>query len=710
MSFMSGIVSGITGAFKVVSGIIGGVSSAVGSVIDASGIASLLAVVTQLTNSIGSVVGGVTDALGGIIDPIKNVVQSVETLADSIETNIIAPIVRPIVDTVNKVHDLTKSIDRLVDQGITGIIEIPRALANSLTSIERQWAASTAALAAANKIIVTDELIPGIQRAVAPGLDGIVGELGKLAASMKLDVDATQTVAIGGTKAEDFLLPLSKEFAEAINNPTSFPGILAWVLTNTFNYFVSISAVMAGKIDDAIDVAHAADPRKKLSPAEALDLWRRKIISTPDLDREMAFAGYNAVRQAALKQGMAYLPSPAEAVDWWHRSLISEAERNDIMVKHGFSDGAIDAVVASSNASIPEDTLLTWLAKEFITRDTFERKMKSKGYTVEDMTHVLQDALQDPQVNTAINWHWNVDAARAGWFTSTYASLPPQDVVDAARIARIDPTETMRRWQSQFSAMPVTTAITLFFRGELPRRDVETVVQQNGFPREMTDMLIKAASPVIPSRSIPTLVAKGELSISDGISRLTQRGFTREDADILLAGAKEIAEETATTAPTEETRVTASQARAAYKDGAIDEATLVEILKVIGYNDTDIGFYVALDQYDLALAARKDEIDTIKAQVGLGTLTVDEAIEAFFQLGLLEPEVTRLAVTLKQTKRAAAKTPDLGLLRTLAKNDLINQDEFLAGVQALGYSDGWDLAIQALQYGGYEDDGGTPET
>lgn len=700
MSFLGGIVGGITTALTTVGGIVSGVAKGVGSVVDASGVAALLTVVSNLTTSITGVVGGVTDALGGIIDPIKKVVESVNTLSTDIESKIIGPLVRPIVDTISRVESLTKTIDRLVDQGISGIIEIPKALAASLSGIEAQWSRASEAIAAANRIIVTDELVPGIQHAVAPGLDVIGAHLGSVVNGLGLNVDNTSRVALTASFLEDFNVKFLSEMQKRLDNPQDLTDKIMVAAIGVFRTILALGVQLSTQVEDATDDARAANPRKKLDSSSALDLWRRGIISSDDLAKELAFAGYNESRQKALREGLNYLPSPAEVIDWAHRGLITVAERNAVLAKHGYNDAEIEATVASSAAPIPEDVLLTWLGKEIISRETYDKRMAGKGYKPEDVARIIQDALLDPQVNTTINWHWNVDAARQGWFTNTYASLPPQDVIDAARRARISPDETTRRWQSQFQAMPVSTAIELFFRGELPRKDVETVVAQNGYPRDMTGYLITAASPLIPTRSVPTLVAKGEITVADGMSRLERLGYSVEDASVLLAGAKESIAKAANSAPNEGTKITAAQARNAYKDGAIDQPTLISILQVIGYGEGDIAFFVALDDYDLAATARKAEIDTIKAEVSLGLMTVDEAKTAFADIGLSDPEILRLEVTLKQTKRAAAKIPDLGLLKQLAKASLIDQAGFLSGVQALGYADPWDTAIVNLQYKG----------
>lgn len=700
------IVKGI----GAITGIVKGVGDGISSVIDASGIASLLTAINTITSSITDLVGGVTTALGGIIDPILNVVNSVEKLSSDIENKIISPIIRPIVDTVTEVKELSRNIDRLVGQGLSGIIEIPKALADSLGSIEAGWERATKQLAEFNAKQIKEVLVPGIIEAVSPGLASLSLASANFTKSLQLNPEQINSIPLPQTFAEIVNQEPFASIHKLIQKPDGLGGWVLFALVNGLTWMIAQSAALASQFEEGITQARMINPTKILGPGEALSLGQRGILSRTDMMLELRRNGFNDNRALALEEGAKYLPTAGEAIEYWRKGIITEAERDSILTKNGFNRDAILAAVAGTKTSIGEETLLTWLAKDFINLDEYKTRMFGKGYSDKDAQTILSDALQEPQVNTAINWYWNELAGNLGWFPDTYKSGPPKYVVDASKVARIDPVEVTRRWQSQFAAMPISTAITLFFRGELGRKEVEIVVQQNGFPRDMTDMFIKAQSPLLPARSVPSLVAKGELSIDAGMNTLQARGYSVEDASLLLAAAKEAITQEAGTSPTEETKITAAQSRNAYKDGLIEETTLRDMLKRLGLSDSDIDFMIIQDNFDLGSKFLKDEIDTIKAEVSLGSLTVDEAIGALFDLGLSEPEVTRIAVGLKQTKRANAKTPDLGLLKQMAKASLISQEDFAYGVAALGYDSPWLEAIIALQFGVGELDNGSSPT
>ncbi len=707
MSFLSGIFSGITGAIGTILGVGTKVVGGISSVLDASGIATLATLISTLTGNISTIITAFTGQIEGLIKPITDVVDSVKTFADTIENKIITPIIRPIVDTVTKIEGLTRTIDRLVDQGISGILEIPKAVSSSLTSIEANWSRSTALLAEANKKIVTEDLLPGIHESIAPGLQALTAAYLKFSAPNVLDPDQAERVPLSFSAGEAINTTILKAIQDTYKNPDTWWKFIFFIITDAAALLSGTASSLISSIDAGSKQAKFASASEILGVGDAIALHQRGILSDSDLMNELRRNGLNETRANALLQGAIYLPSPGEALDWWLKGIIDEGNLHDILRHHGWNAATIVAAKDATKVQIGESTLLDWLARDIIDQRDFDDRMRSKGYSPQDIGRVLKDALVNPQVNTAINNHWNYVAAQAKWFPETYGSAPPPEVANAGRAARIDPVEVERRWQSQFSAMPVSTAIELFFRGEVNRRQVETVVEQNGFPKGMAELLIKAQSPLLTVRSVPSLVARGELSVADGMKRLELLGYTIEDAALLLDAAKDALAKDAKAATTDETKITISQARSAYRDGIIDVDALRALLKELGLSQSDINFYVSLDDYDLADKARKDEIDTIKAEVSLGALTVEEAIEQLYQLGLSDNEVVRIAVSLKQTKRAAAKTPDLGLLTRMAKQSLITEADFLDGVRALGYNDPWDTYIVALTFGPGASDGGS---
>lgn len=699
MSFVSDIFSSVTDGFSTILGIGKKVVGGVGDVLNASGISTLLTLVTSITNDIDSLVKSIDVNLGGIISPITDVVKSVETLSHDITDRIINPIIKPIADTVTEIQGLSKTIDRLVDQGLSGIIKIPEAIANALTGIEANWDRATALLAKANADVAANILGPAMKDAVAPGLEKLNEAFLTFNKNTGLNVEQFGRVEIPENAGDAFNEANFREIAQRVNDPKDWFDKLIASIINSIRYVVGISSEMIEFIDRGREQANVANPQKPLDVGSAIGLFNLGILNRGDAETEAAKNGLNPARFQALVAGSKYLPGADEAIAWALKGIITAKERDDVLAKRGYNDDAARAAVAGAYVTVPPETALNWLARDIIDAAAFDSAMRAQGLSDSTIKHFAADALSEPQVNTAINSHWNEYAALGGWFPETYASIPPDEVVKAGKRTRVDPEETLRRWRSQFAPMPITTAIALFFRGEMTRAEVEIVVVQNGFPRDMTKLLIISQTPLIPARSIPTLVARGEITKSEGTDRLIARGFTLEDAVLLIAAATDSDPSGTTAPPTDESKLTVAQIRAAYKDGLVDEGVARELMGLQGLTPADIEFYIAQDNYDINLKAVTDEIDTLKSEVTLGVLSIDDATQRLFDMALPEQQVAKTLVALQQAQRANAKIPDLTMLTKMAKQGIITQDDYLAGVQALGYSDPWDQRVVALNLG-----------
>ncbi len=125
----------------------------------------------------------------------------------------------------------------------------------------------------------------------------------------------------------------------------------------------------------------------------------------------------------------------------------------------------------------------------------------------------------------------------------------------------------------------------------------------------------------------------------------------------------------------------------------IDETQYKHLLSTHGLVGNDLDITVALKTHAIVRSLKKDMSDTVKAEVALGLLTIDQAVQQLHSDGFTQPEIEKLQASFKLEKRKATKIPDLGLLTRIAKAGMIDPTQYLAGVQALGYSTPWDQLI-----------------
>lgn len=697
MSFVGDIFSGITHAIGSVFGIGGSIVKGISGALTDTGIASLVTTIGTLTSSIDTVVTNISDALGGIVGPIKDVVGSVSTLANDIQNKIVGPIITPITTTITEIDGLTKTISRLTDEGISGILKIPGAIADALTGVSAAWDRATRQLADANGQIVSQTLVPGFKGFIEPGLTSISDASVKFSTPHPLEVDRLHPVSLSTANYHDYLTKLVGGYIARFKDPKTWQDQIGSVIYDLLYIGPYIIGTLEALVEEAKAEARASNPTSTLSPGDIQGLYQRNVLTADEATNELLHNGFDKTRSAALLELTQWLPQLDRAVDWWARGIIDQKQFAKIVSDSGGNDADALALQTAKRALISPGTLVDWLARGIIDQVSFDDQLRAQGYDKTLVEQYIKGSVATASVGSCIGASGNELAGLDNWFPNTYASKPPPDVVTAGKAARLDDIAVQKLWTEHWNALPIQTAVTLFFRGEMNRHEVEIVVAQNNFPPEMTNMLIAAQSELIYPRSVPALVARGAMSKEDGITILKERGYSDHDAQLLVDDALAVAKGKTKATPTEATKLTVAELGSAFDDGLIDETAYRHFLGLHGVTGNDLEITVGMRKYAHAKAAKKATADTIKAEVALGVLTVDEAVQQLYKDGFSNDEVQRLESGFRQEKRKAAKVPDLSVLTQLFKNELIDQAKYLAGIQALGYNAPWDQLLVDLE-------------
>lgn len=697
MSFVGDIFSGITSAIGTVFGIgktiVGGITGALTD----TGIASLVSVISDLTSSLDTVVNGVAGALSGIVDPINNVVSSVSTLTNDIQNKIIAPIVEPIAKTISTVEGLTKTVSDLANEGLAGIAKIPGAISDALKGVANQFAIIQKGTSDANASLVKESLVPGFAAFMGPGLKDVSTSMLNFSSPGTVNPDQLSRITIPVTFGESTNAGPLAEIRKRYENPTHWWEVIFQVLVDVAPLAAAVVGSVGSYIEDGVAQAKFANPTSILDVGTVLNLYRLGIFDTPTASQELQRNGLNTQRSTALLESVLWLPDLDRLVDWLNKGIIDDSAFERSARALGAIGDDIIALKAASAVTLPAVTLLDWLARGLITQTDFDDQLRSQGYSPDRIAQLIKSGTGVPSIGAAIAAKANESAAANGWYSKTYASAASDDVINIGKASRLDPAEVSALWTAHFAAMPLQTAINLFFRGLLPRDRVQVVVEQNGYPPDMTDLLIESQSSLLMPRSIPGLVARGELAAAEGVTRLQEHGYSVADAQLLITDALAAAKAKPKAATSDLTKLTIAELGDAYADGLLNQDQYETYLKSHGLAGEDLTLTVGLKTYAIQRATQKAAGDAIKAEVALGVLTVDQAVQQLHAQGFSQGEIDKLQASFKIEKRKAVKIPDLTLLTRMVKAQLISPTDYLAGVQALGYTAPWDQLIVHLE-------------
>ncbi|KKL26764.1 hypothetical protein LCGC14_2392040, partial [marine sediment metagenome] len=137
-----------------------------------------------------------------------------------------------------------------------------------------------------------------------------------------------------------------------------------------------------------------------------------------------------------------------------------------------------------------------------------------------------------------------------------------------------------------------------------------------------------------------------------------------------------------------------------FEDGIIDATRARSLLIDLGVSEQATELFISAKEADLERADRKDQIDLIVAQQRAGILQFDEAQDKLSGLGLATREQERAITRLMREKAQATLLPSRSSLAKMFTAQVIDRKEYLATLQARGYSKKWsDRFLKMVELG-----------
>ena len=289
---------------------------------------------------------------------------------------------------------------------------------------------------------------------------------------------------------------------------------------------------------------------------------------------------------------------------------------------------------------------------------------------------------------------------------SSLNSPAPQAVRDAARLNGIGTAATQAAWESHWIILPAQMAVEAHFRGYLSRAQCEAVLRAHGLAPEQHANYIDLQRPVIPARSAPAMVRAGVLDLGRAQQIMREQGYRPEDIELLIAYAGARAGDDDPEAASELSGLGRGTVTALYTDGAMEREQAIGMLRSLGMGGEAAD--LTLDMIDLReqAAERKAERDLLIAQARAGVIETTDAEARMFELGLTSAETARAVTALTREREARTKIPGVSTLTAMRKQMLIDDAEYLAHVERLGYSRLWAERFLALLASGGEPEEG----
>ena len=685
----AGAVAGATtGAVK------SGASAAAGAASSAAG-----GVVGNIATGIKSALAPIVNTVGNIEQAIAKPLQAVASLANDINNGLIKPIVQPIEQTYAAVNSLITSVQQDIHGGLQGILQIPSAIANALTSTDAAFKRAITELGAGNQALVKDLLVPGL----AGPIDGIAQSMGgtwKPAAGARAGaVDTREAYELSQAANADQIIAQAKGMIEGIN---SADDPFSWLVNAFYNVtlVLEIIGTAQGWKRQVVEYArNEANPVTILGVGEILQAKRDSYIDEATARAELLKHGYDPSHQDVLLASTKFIAPPELATRWYFRGEITEAEWSAVLDQASMDQAQQTAFKAGAYELLAiRDMLDLWFRGLWSDAD-IERGLLSHGLQADVAKLVIEAARPVASDRLTIRVQRRLEALDGGFFPGADLTTPPQEVLDLAAHGGRNTRDAINEWVESWDILGPFDWANMYFRGLTTLDQVFAAFTAHNIPQEIHQSYLDGMREIIPFYFIPPLLKSGTLTAEQGKQQLAALGYTPQLIDVIVAGSVAPAATSKATTAVSLQQASLSQAASMYQDQIITEEQYKSILAAHGYAPDFIDATVRLENLKLVQSLHSTEGTILVDQVALGQITQQQAIDQMASLGFSTAESLKYQKQILGKQTTNAKLPSLTEVKDMWKAGIITDADLLEFLGLTGYGPTWGPRMFTLLTG-----------
>jgi SOS response regulatory protein OraA/RecX len=445
----------------------------------------------------------------------------------------------------------------------------------------------------------------------------------------------------------------------------------------------------------------------------------------------------------------ATIPTFADLRDALLRERMSETEHDWWLGSAGFSQANID-IIKELYFDIPTPSDLVRMAvREVFDPVVVERFGQMEDFPLDFAKWGKQTGISDFWAHAHWAAHWDLPSAQQGFAMFHRDVIAEDDLKLLLRVLDVMPFWRDRLIKIAYRVISRIDIRRMYNTGVVGRDKVLRVYKDMGYRPEdaefLTEYVVRAAGGVgkdVPRETI-TGAYRGRLILRDeAADALRELGFTDDQVDFFLGMADlqveqenaRLAEDifeadfksgAATEAQTRsalaylgipEARIelliglwrrqaakrtaglATSQLQRLYHEGFINEATLRERLKALGYNDTDITLLVQISSPEAAAADRQLTLAQAREAFHEGFIDTAEFTRRLGAMGYPPEDISILLDLAQPAEIVEVKALSVSQLQRAFRQGIINEDELRTSLAERGYSpDAVDALVELAQ-------------
>ena len=389
-----------------------------------------------------------------------------------------------------------------------------------------------------------------------------------------------------------------------------------------------------------------------------------------------------------------------ELVESERRGLVGREDAITLLRGWGYDAERAGQWIALRDNLIPEADALSWRHRGILTDEETRANLKARGWIARDVQALLDASLLIPPVpdliSMAVREAFSPEIAeRFGQFEDF-----PAPFAEAAAKQGISAEWAQRYWAAHWALPSIQMGFEMVHRGVIGVEDLNLLLRAQDIMPFWRDKLTQISFSPLTRVDIRRMHKVGVLTEDDVNRAYHDIGYSDLNSERLTEFTLRLSKPKAAEDVDELAKLTRASVLGFFEDGIIDATRARSLLIDLGVSEQATELFISAKEADLERADRKDQIDLIVAQQRAGILQFDEAQDKLSGLGLATREQERAITRLMREKAQATLLPSRSSLAKMFTAQVIDRKEYLATLQARGYSKKWsDRFLKMVELG-----------
>ena len=353
----------------------------------------------------------------------------------------------------------------------------------------------------------------------------------------------------------------------------------------------------------------------------------------------------------------------------------------------GYSSDKITQLIALTTQPLGLTENTTALRRGFISPDVFADKLRILGLAPDDIELAEKLSMQLPPIGDLIRMvvrdTFEPDVVEEGKLSEGFEQFP----IEFAEQQGINPYWSEKYWQAHWELPSLNQGFEMLHRGKIDQAQLIALFKAAdlapGYWEPMQEIAFRPFSRV----DVRRMHLFGVLDESQVLTSYLDLGYDQEKAQALTDFTIAYNDSSKKVEKVKERDLTKSDIIGMYNDGLVETSAALAYLIDLGFSDAEATVLIEREDLQAEVKERKADIQNVIDQAKIKAITYEEAQDRLAGLDLTRTETNKALSALARASQTRTKTPSKSDLDNWLGLNLITSGDYAEELRTLGYAD-----------------------